>query len=172
MNNGYLNRKVLIVNQNYEPLCVVNARKAIILIYLGKAELIENYPELTIRSISRAFPYPSIVRLISFVRIPRRGVVLSRKNIIKRDNHRCQYCGAKHKPLTVDHILPKVRGGRDTWENLVCACVTCNNKKGNRTPEEANMPLLRMPKRPSYLFFIYQNTPLIDEKWKPYLYLA
>lgn len=170
--NGYLNRKVLIVNQNYEPLCVVNARKAMILIYLGKAEIIEQYPSLYIHSISRAFPYPSIVRLVAFVRVPRRGVVLSRKNILKRDNHRCQYCGARNRPLTVDHVLPKVRGGKDSWENLVCACVACNNRKGNRTPEEANMSLMRQPKRPSYLFFIYQSIQRIDERWKPYLYLS
>ncbi|RME00819.1 MAG: HNH endonuclease [Calditrichaeota bacterium] len=167
-----LNRKVLILNQNYEPIGVVNARKAIILMYLGKAELIERHPHLSVRTISRAYPYPSIVRLIAFVRLPRRGVILSRKNILKRDGFRCQYCGQRNRPLTVDHVIPKMRGGVDSWENLVCACVVCNNKKGNRTPEEAKMPLLRTPKKPSYLFFIYHTIGTIDDRWKPYLFLS
>ena len=167
-----LTRKVLILNQNYEPIGIINAKKAIILLYLGKAELIENRPELRVRTVSRVFPYPSIVRLIAFVRLPRRGVILSRKNILKRDGYRCQYCGMRHKPLTVDHVIPKKRGGVDSWENLVCACVECNNKKGNRTPEEAGMPLLSQPKRPSYLFFIYQHIGQVEERWKPYLFLT
>ncbi|MDQ7054911.1 MAG: HNH endonuclease [candidate division KSB1 bacterium] len=167
-----LNHKVLILNQNYEPIGVINAKKALILIYLGKAELIERRPDWAIRTVKENYPYPSIVRLIAFVRLPRRGVILSRKNILKRDGFRCQYCGRRNKPLTVDHVIPKKRGGVDSWENLVCACVECNNKKGHRTPEEANMPLLREPKRPSYLFFIYQHIGKIDECWKPYLFLA
>ena len=167
-----LQKKVLILNQNYEPMSVVTARKAMLLLYLGKAELVEKYPHLSIRTVSRAYPYPSIVRLVTFVHIPRNGVVLSRKNILKRDGYRCQYCGQRHRTLTVDHIIPKHRGGQDTWENLVCACMPCNNKKGNRTPEEAKMPLLRQPKPPGYFFFIQQQIGTIDECWKPYLFMS
>jgi 5-methylcytosine-specific restriction endonuclease McrA len=98
-------------------------------------------------------------------------VVLSRKNIIKRDNGRCQYCGSPHKPLTVDHVLPKNRGGEDSWENLVCACVSCNNRKGNRTPDEARMPLFRKPQRPTHIFFMQHFVGVVDERWKPYLFM-
>lgn len=166
-----LNRNVLIVNQNYEPMSVISAKKAVVLIYLGKAEIIERHPRLEIRSVRLAMPFPSIVRLISFVSIPRKRVVLSRKNIIKRDSGRCQYCGASQKPLTVDHVLPKNRGGEESWENLVCACVWCNNRKGNRMPEEARMPLLRKPQRPNYIFFMQHFVGVVDERWKPYLFM-
>ena len=166
-----LKRNVLILNQNYEPMSVISARKAVILMYLGKVEIIERHPFWEIRSVSRSFPFPSIVRLVSYIHVPRKRVVLSRKNIIKRDSARCQYCGSHQKPLTVDHVLPKNRGGEDSWENLVCACVTCNNRKGNRTPEEARMPLLRRPQRPSHLIFIQHFIGVVDERWKPYLFM-
>ncbi len=166
-----LNRNVLIVNQNYEPMSVISAKKAVVLIYLGKAEIIERHPRLEVRSVRLAMPFPSIVRLVSFVSIPRKRVVLSRKNIIKRDSGRCQYCGSLQKPLTVDHVLPKNRGGEDSWENLVCACVWCNNRKGNRTPEEARMPLMRKPQRPNHIFFMQHFVGVVDERWKPYLFM-
>jgi len=168
---GSLNCNVLIVNQNYEPMSVITAKKAVVLVYLGKAEVIERHPIWEIRSVSRSFPFPSIVRLMSFISVPRKRVVLSRKNIIKRDSGRCQYCGSIQKPLTVDHVLPKKRGGDDSWENLVCACVWCNNRKGNRTPDEAKMPLLRKPQRPNQLFFIQHFIGIVDERWKPYLFM-
>jgi 5-methylcytosine-specific restriction endonuclease McrA len=166
-----LNRNVLILNQNYEPMSVITAKKAVILIYLGKAEIIERHPIWEVRSVRTAIPFPSIVRLIAFINIPRKRVVLSRKNIIKRDNGRCQYCGSPHKPLTVDHVLPKNRGGEDSWENLACACVSCNNRKGNRTPEEAKMPLIRKPQRPTHIFFMQHFVGVVDERWKPYLFM-
>jgi 5-methylcytosine-specific restriction endonuclease McrA len=166
-----LNRNVLIVSQNYEPMSIITARKAVVLIYLGKAEIIERHPRWVIRSVRQSMPFPSIVRLVSFVHVPHKRIVLSRKNVIKRDGHRCQYCGATHKPVTVDHILPKKRGGEDTWENLVCACVLCNNRKGNRTPEEAGMRLLRKPQKPNHLFFIQHFMGVVDEQWKPYLFM-
>jgi len=165
-----LNTRVLILNQNYEPLSVCTAKKAIILIYLGKAEIIERYDRL-VRSVSLSIPLPSIVRLSRFVKMPRKRIILSRRNIIKRDRHQCQYCGATDKPVTVDHVVPKERGGSDTWENLVCACVFCNAKKGNRTPEEAGMKLLRQPRRPNHLIFIQHFVGIADERWKPYLFM-
>jgi 5-methylcytosine-specific restriction endonuclease McrA len=166
-----LNHNVLIVSQNYEPMSVITAKKAVVLIYLGKAEIIERHPNWMIRSVRTVMPFPSIVRLVSFIHVPRKRIVLSRKNIIKRDGHRCQYCGATHKPVTVDHILPKYRGGEDSWENLVCACVLCNNRKGNRTPDEAGMRLARKPQKPNHLFFIQHFVGVVDERWKPYLFM-
>lgn len=165
-----LNRQVLILNQNYEPMSVIAAKKAVVLLYLGKVEIIEHHSEY-IHSVSRAFPYPSIVRLMSFISVPRKRVVLSRKNVLKRDNHRCQYCGSSHKMLTVDHVIPKNRDGDESWENLVCACVQCNNRKGNRTPEEAGMHLSRRPQKPNHLFYIQHFVGMVDERWKPYLFM-
>ena len=137
-----LDNRVLVLNQNYEPMSVCSARRAVILLYLDKAEMIERNHEL-IHSVSQTMPLPSIVRLSRFVRVPRKRVLLNRKNILKRDQHQCQYCGRRESQLTVDHVMPRVRGGKDTWENLVCACMRCNTKKGNRTPHEAGMTLLR-----------------------------
>jgi len=166
-----LKTQVLVLNQNYEPMTITNAKKAIILIYLGKAELVEKHDSVLVRSVTVALPMPSIVRLTRYISVPRKRIVLSRKNIVKRDGHRCQYCGTTHGPITVDHVIPKGRGGKDTWENLVCACTRCNNKKGNRTPEEANMTLARRPQKPSHIFFIRYFIGKLDNRWKPYLFM-
>ena len=166
-----LKTQVLVLNQNYEPMTITNAKKAIVLIYMGKAELVETYDSYVVRSITIALPLPSIVRLTRYISVPRKRIVLSRKNIIKRDGHTCQYCGKANGPITVDHVIPKGRGGEDSWENLVCACTRCNNKKGNRTPDEANMGLLRKPQKPSHLFFIRYVIGKLDHRWKPYLFM-
>ncbi|MEX1276821.1 MAG: HNH endonuclease [Bacteroidota bacterium] len=166
-----MNRKVLVLNHNYEPLSVCNVKKAVILLYLGKAELIEASDGRLLRSVSLTMPFPSIVRLSIYVRIPFKKIVLSRKNILRRDGHRCQYCGRADVPLTVDHITPRARGGEDSWENLVCACVRCNNKKGDRSPQEAQLHLLRKPIRPNHVMFIRDFVGTVDEGWKPYLFM-
>ncbi|MBS1914278.1 MAG: HNH endonuclease [Bacteroidetes bacterium] len=163
--------KVLILNQNYEPLCVSNVQKAIILLWLGKAEIVEVRPGRTIRTVRHAFPFPSVVRLSLYIHMPYKKVELTRKNILRRDNHRCMYCGKTTPPLTVDHVMPKSRSGGDTWENLVCACVRCNNRKGNRTPEEANMKLRTRPFRPNYVTFIRNVVGTIAREWEPYLFM-
>ncbi len=142
-----------------------------ILLYLGKAELIERYDGMILHSVSTSLPMPSIVRLSVFYRVPHKRVILTRKNILRRDSNRCQYCGRGDLPLTVDHVIPKTRGGEETWENLVCACMKCNNKKGDRTPEEAGLKLLTVPRRPSHVAFIRHFVGRIDEKWKPYLFM-
>ncbi|MBN1464804.1 HNH endonuclease [candidate division KSB1 bacterium] len=162
--------KVLLLNQNYEPMSVVSAQKAIILLYLQKVEIIEKRDQL-VRSQFLALPLPSVIRLTCYVRFPRKRVELNRGNLLRRDNHKCQYCGTRKGPLTLDHIQPKTRGGVDSWENLVCACVKCNNKKGSRTPEEAGMPLLKKPTRPNYLFFMQYFIGISEQSWKPYLYM-
>ena len=166
-----LDSRVLVLNQNYEPMSVCSARRAIIMLFLEKAEVIERNHAM-IHSVSLTISLPSIVRLSRFVHVKRKRIVLTRKNIIKRDNHQCQYCATKIGSVTVDHILPKDRGGKDTWENLVCACMKCNGKKRNRTPEEAGMPLLRKPKKPGYLFFIQHFVGVPDDRWKPYLFMT
>ena len=165
-----LSSKVLLLNQNYEPMSVVSAKKAIILFYLQKVEIVEKKSWM-VRSQNYAVPAPSIIRLLCYVRIPRKRIELNRRNILRRDNHKCQYCGTRKVSLTIDHIIPKRHGGLDTWENLVCACVKCNNKKGSKTPEQANMILRKKPKRPHYLFFMQYLIGVSEDSWKPYLYL-
>ena len=152
-------------------MSVINAKKAIVLLYLGKAELIEAHNGLRVRAVSMSMPFPSIVRLSMYVRVPFKHIILSRKNILRRDAHRCQYCGRGDIPLTIDHVVPISRGGEDTWENLVCACVQCNNKKGDRTPDEAVLPLRKKPMRPNHVTFIRHVMGSLDERWKPYLFL-
>ena len=166
-----LESRVLVLNQNYEPMSVCSARRAVVLLYLEKAEMVERNHEF-ICSVSMKMPLPSIVRLSRLVHIPRKRVLLNRKNIIKRDNHKCQYCCTHDGPVTVDHVIPKDRGGQDSWENLVCACMDCNTKKRNRTPREAEMPLIRKPKKPGYLFFIQHFVGIPDDRWKPYLFMT
>jgi len=162
---------VLLLNHNYEPLSICNVRKAIVLLYLGKAECLATRDGKVVRSVSVSVPYPSILRLSVYIHVPYKKIILSRKNILRRDGHRCQYCGRTDQTLTIDHIIPKAHGGEDTWENLTSACVQCNNRKGDRTPEQAKMSLLHKPLRPSHLFFIRHVVNSIDERWKPYLFM-
>ncbi len=145
-------------------------RKAIVLILLGKAELIADKKKKKIHTVSKTFPWPSVIRLNDYVKIPYKKIILTRKNILKRDNHRCAYCGRGDLPLTIDHVIPKSKGGDDSWENLVAACLPCNNKKGDRTPEEAGMRLRIKPYAPNHIMFIKSTVAKIDETWKPYLF--
>jgi 5-methylcytosine-specific restriction endonuclease McrA len=160
-----------VLNHNYEPLSVCNVRKAIGLLWLGKAELIAASDGKRLRSVSSSMPFPSVVRLAVFVRVPYKKIVLSRKNVLRRDGHVCQYCGRTDQTLTVDHIIPRARGGNDAWENLVAACVGCNNRKGDRTPHEANMVLRRRPIRPNHVMFLRHFVGSVDDHWKPYLFM-
>lgn len=163
--------RVLVLNQNYEPLSVCSARRALVMQLLGKVEIVETYDGLRVRSYRASMALPSVVRLWSYVKVPYKRILLTRKNIIKRDDHVCQYCGNARAVMTVDHIIPKCNGGSDTWENMVCACEKCNNKKGDRTPEKAGMRLLRMPKRPSHIAFIQSFIGVSDKRWRPYLFM-
>ena len=165
-----LKEQVLVLNQNYEPVSVCDVKKAVILTYLGKAEIIEN-DSTFLRSISVSIPFPLVLRILVYVRIPLKRIVLSRKNILKRDRYTCQYCGSNGVSMTVDHVIPKNLGGDDSWENLVCACIECNNKKGNSIPEKANMNLLTKPKKPNHISFIRHFVGVRNEKWKPYLFI-
>lgn len=165
-----LERSVLVLNQNYEPLSVCSVRRALLLILRGKAETVEKLAEV-VRSVTQDHPVPSVVRLGRYIRTPRRRVVLSKRNILKRDNHQCQYCGRKDSKLTIDHIVPRTRGGKSTWENLVCACAACNNKKGEHQPEQVGLILRAKPKRPNNVSFIRNLIGANDQRWKPYLFI-
>lgn len=166
-----LSQKVLVLNQNYEPLSVCSVQKAIVLLWLGKAEMVASRPDVAVHTVSYVYPFPSVVRLSLYVRLPYKKVELSRKNILRRDNFRCVYCHTTRPPLTIDHVIPKSRGGGDSWENLVCACVRCNNRKGSRTPEEANMKLHTRPFRPNYVTFIQNVVGSVESEWEPFLFM-
>jgi 5-methylcytosine-specific restriction endonuclease McrA len=165
-----LNKNVLVLNQNYEPLSVCSVRRALLLIFGGKAQAIEDLNEV-VRSVSAEFPVPSVVRLERYIHAPRRRVVLSKRNLFKRDNNQCQYCGKTNEKLTIDHIVPRKYGGKATWENLVCACVSCNNKKGEHRPEQVGLQLRAKPRRPNNVSFIRNFIGTSDFRWKPYLFI-
>ena len=136
-----------------------------------KADLVAEKDGLMIRTISTSYPYPSVIRLTTYIRIPYRKIELSRKNILRRDKNTCQYCGKKSSSLTIDHVIPRSRGGSDTWENLVGACVRCNNRKGNQTPAEAEMKLQNKPTRPHHILFMKQYLGKVEHAWRPYLFM-
>ena len=166
-----LNNSVLVLNSSFQPLHVCQARRALVLVMVGKAEALEYYDHHYVRSVTQRFSLPSVVRLMRYIHTDRRAISLSRRNILKRDGYRCQYCGTTRDPLTTDHVIPRSMRGEDTWENLVTACVNCNNKKANRTPERAGIKLLSRPKRPHYFSFIYFANSRPMDKWRPYLFL-
>jgi len=166
-----MDSNVLVLNQDYQPLSVCSVQRSIKLLFLEKAELLHELPERKIRTVAEDYTYPSVIRLRRYIKIPYSRIVLSRRNILKRDNHHCQYCGSG-KDLTIDHVMPRSRGGKDTWENLVAACSKCNLKKGDRTPEEAAMKLKREPFKPVPISFLHQLFGGVQENWKPYLYMS
>lgn len=166
-----LDGHVLVLNRDYRAISICSARRAVVLVILQKAELVARLDGRLIRSPSKEVPYPSIIRLKAYVHFPYRRVMLTRKNVLRRDGHQCQYCGNRDA-LTVDHVVPRSRGGEDRWENLVAACIPCNNRKGDRTPEEARMMLRRHPFRPSHVMFIRDFVGTMDDAWKPYLFFS
>ena len=164
-----IERRALVLNQNYEPLNVCAVRRAFVLVYHGKAEILEA-AEGAIHGVEAEYPLPSVIRLHQPVRRPRPRVRLTRKEVFARDQQRCQYCGSTGVELTLDHVMPRHRGGPHEWENLVAACRPCNHRKGGRTPGEARMHLLRAPVRPAAtpaaLFGQYLERYL---EWQPFL---
>lgn len=168
-----LRNPVLVLNASFEPINVCAARRALVLILKGVASA-EEHAVAHVHSTRQSLRVPSVIRLLEYRRIPHQSRALSRKNILLRDRYTCQYCG-KTLPsgeLTLDHVMPRSRSGDSTWENLVACCNPCNNRKGNRTPEEANMKLNRPP-RP---FTLHTSRHLMrmlakgDDQWKKYLF--
>ena len=165
-----LNRRVLVLNQSYEPLMVIGAKRAVILLLNEKVDSLENYRE-KIHSAYISLPLPSVIKLKYYARIRRKEIVLSRKNILKRDNHTCQYCGVCSVPMTIDHVISRKKGGEDTWENLVAACVPCNTRKGNHSPREAQMALVKTPRKPTMILHLQKFVKQFQSSWRPYLFM-
>ncbi len=166
-----INFPVLVLNQSYEPLNVCRVRRAVVLIYQNKAEMLENGSGF-IHSTSAEFPIPSVIRLASMVKRPYHvSRKLTRLEIFRRDEYTCQYCGRKTRQLTLDHVIPRYRGGQHTWENIVSACAACNRRKAGKTPEEARMRLIHQPAPPrgNGLFFIQARYSEIRREWQKYL---
>lgn len=162
---------VLVLNATYEPLNVVSVRRAVVLLLKEKAELVEA-AEAKLRAERIAVPVPLVIRLVTYVRVPRRfNLPVSRRTVLSRDNYTCQYCGDQpgKDGLTIDHVLPRSRGGDHIWENVVTACGPCNHRKGNRTPAEAGMPLRREPYRPRYIAIAVLGRGDVRDVWEKYL---
>ena len=137
--------QVLVLNASYEPLNITTWRRAMVMMLKGKAESLE---QDSTRMIRRDTMLPTVIRLRQYVRVPFRQLPMTRRNVFYRDGHCCQYCGLNNDQLSIDHVIPRSRGGTDSWENVTTACLRCNVRKGNRTPLEAVMPLRSTPLRP------------------------
>lgn len=171
-----MGNEVLVLNSDYEPLNVCNVRRAICLVYKGKAEVL--HEETVLFPASDAIPSgrfpaaPSVVKLRHHVKRPMPELRVSRRSVFARDNYTCQYCGTMSKDLTIDHVRPKRHGGPMSWENLVACCRRCNTRKGDKTPEKAGMALLRTPRRPRYTPYIELTKYVSGTRhgiWRDYL---
>jgi 5-methylcytosine-specific restriction endonuclease McrA len=161
--------QVLVLNQDFEPLNVCHTHRALVLVTGGKAEIVANGRGY-ITTPSARFPKPSVIRLAHHIHRPRPRIRLSRRAIFRRDGYRCQYCGRETAHLTLDHVVPRSRGGAHAWTNLVSACAMCNRRKGGKTLEEAHLNLLNKPAEPhvtyAALFGIYLRE---NQEWEPYI---
>jgi 5-methylcytosine-specific restriction endonuclease McrA len=182
-----LSQPTLVLNRSWQAICTTTVRQALILVYKERAKIIapdtyelhdlDSWAGLSamrdgprVHGVSHSFLAPEVVILTHTDVFPRPRVVFSRRNIFKRDRYTCQYCGAHPRlpELTIDHVIPRSRGGRSRWDNCVVSCQPCNAKKGNRTPEEADMRLRKRPRRPSWLPFVTQNIS-VNPNWEKFV---
>ena len=164
------NIPVLVLNQSYAPLNICRVRRAIMLIYQGKAEMLENGSGF-IHSVNDTFAVPSVIRLAHMIKRPWRERKLTRLEIFNRDHYTCQYCEKETHQLTLDHVIPKHQGGEHTWENVVSACINCNLRKAGRTPQQARMNLIHVPSPPrsKIPFYIPYHYLKSQSEWQKYL---
>jgi 5-methylcytosine-specific restriction endonuclease McrA len=165
--------RVLVLNASYEPINVCNVRRATVLVLKDRAEILER-GEGALHSERLTFDRPCVIRLVRYVRVPRdvHRRKITRKAVLARDAWTCQYCGRQAAGLTVDHVIPRSRGGQSVWENIVASCAPCNRKKGNKTPREASMHPRSAPRPPGPTVFIQLASPRIPVAWEPYLVAA
>jgi 5-methylcytosine-specific restriction endonuclease McrA len=160
--------KTLVLNAGYEPMSVVSFRRAVILVLAGKATVLAADEDVPVRSAHLSMQQPSVIILSRYVRPPSgRSVALSRRGVLRRDGFRCAYCGTRAS--TVDHVLPRSRGGGNTWQNLVACCRACNNRKGDRTPEEMGWQLPFTPEAPRTGQWWLRDLDNPAESWRPFL---
>ena len=161
-------QQVLVLNASYEPLNVCSVRRAHVLVFKGRAEVIEELAT-PLYSATGTYPGPHVIRLLQYVRVPRSvRRKISRRVLFARDEWRCQYCGTVGK-LTLDHVVPRSRGGDSVWENVVASCAPCNMRKGDRLPEEVQMSPRTPPKPPAPALFVTLAAPRIPDRWERYL---
>ncbi len=166
-----MSRQVLVLNATYEPMNVCSLHRAVVLLLKGKAETVESSGAV-LRSERASFTAPAVIRLVDYVRIPKTdGRRVSRRAILARDGFRCQYCGST-RHLTIDHIIPRSRGGSSSWENVVTSCAPCNVRKGACLPNEVGMWPSRKPRPPVPGDFVLAAQRVIPESWRPYLDLV
>jgi 5-methylcytosine-specific restriction endonuclease McrA len=160
---------VLVLNATYEPINVCTVRRAVVLLLKDKAEVIE-HSDWELHSATRSLQRPVVIRLVTYVRIPRdtHRRKITRRAVFARDEWTCQYCGSRSN-LTVDHVIPKSKGGSSSWDNIVASCAPCNRRKGNSLPRQVGMKLLREPRTPQPTVFIHVASPTIPAAWMQYL---
>jgi 5-methylcytosine-specific restriction endonuclease McrA len=162
-------QQVLVLNASYEPLNVCSVRRAHVLVFKGRAEVIEELPQ-RLHAATDTYPWPHVIRLLRYVRVPRAVQrKISRRALFARDGWRCVYCGSSSTRLTLDHVVPRSRGGESSWENVVTSCAPCNLRKGDRLLHEADMKLLIAPRAPTPVLFIHLAAPRIPQRWEQYL---
>ena len=159
--------QVLVLNNDFTPMSVTDIIRGFNLVFKGKAEIIEHDESNPIVAGDNVFKRPSVIRLLKYVILPYKRIKPTRDNIFKRDGNKCLYCDSRRN-LTIDHVLPRSRGGDNSWENLATCCTKCNSKKGYMTPEEANMSLITKPFKPGYYFFI-KKIIKAKKKWINYI---
>jgi len=164
-----LNDAVLLLNSTYEPLNVINVKRALRLVLSRKADPVEADGAL-VRTVTRTIPVPVVVRLAYYVRRPNQRVKFTKRTVLARDQYTCQYCGAQTRDLTLDHVTPKTLGGETVWVNVVAACKKCNGAKGGRTLKEAGMKLRRAPREPRFLPYLRLVKNSYQRAWDKYLF--
>lgn len=182
-----LNSAVLVLNKDFVPVHVTSAKRAFSLLYIGMAKVVNSQYQTfdyeswsaitasmadeTVGLVDRIIKVPRVILLVAYDRIPQREVRFSRLNIFARDKYRCQYCGERFSTshLNLDHVVPRSKGGTSNWENVICCCVPCNSRKGGRTPSEAGMKLLSIPRKPNWTPFANPHLGSRHSDWLPFL---
>jgi 5-methylcytosine-specific restriction endonuclease McrA len=165
--------RVLVLNASFEPINVCTVRRAAVLVFKERAEILE-HADWSLHSESLTMPRPVVIRLVTYVKIPRNAHrrKITRRAVFARDSWTCQYCGHQRGHLTVDHVIPRSKGGNSTWDNIVTCCAPCNRRKGDRLPRQARMSPIRTPRAPNPTIFIHVAAPRIPAAWEQYLATA
>ena len=160
--------KALVLNQDYSPISICSIQRAFVLVFMEKVEMIAPFNGNKFHSVNAEYPIPAVIRLQRYINVPYKSIELTRNNVFRRDNFICQYCG-KESDLSLDHLVPRSKGGKTNWRNLVTACKTCNSLKGDETPEAIGFKLRNLPFKPSYVMFLREFSRYRYAEWSPFL---